>query len=170
MEDTDAKKGMPILILALLCLALSASGCSLSSAPKSSAPSRTAEYAPRVSGAAISKTALTTVGTPYVYGGSTPKGFDCSGMVAWAYARNGIQVPRTAREQSAVGTSVSRSALKPGDLVVFRLGRGLHTGIYTGKGRFVHSPSTGKKVRVDSVNSQYWRGRFIAGRRHARVY
>jgi len=155
---------VPILILALLCLALSASGCSLSSAPK------TAGHGSKVSGKAISKTALSTVGTPYVFGGSTPtKGFDCSGLVAWAYARNGVKVPRTAKEQSTVGSSVSRSALRPGDVVVFRLNRGLHTGIYTGRGRFVHSPSSGKRVRVDDMNDRYWRSRFIAARRHHHV-
>jgi len=156
---------LPILILALLCLALFASGCSLSST------SKTAGQDPnKVSGTAISKTALSTVGTPYVYGGSTPKGFDCSGLVSWAYANNGVKVPRTAKEQSKLGSSVPRSALKPGDVLVFRNNRGLHTGIYTGKGRFVHSPSAGKRVRVDDMNSQYWRSKFIAARRHDRVH
>ena len=156
---------LSVFILALLCLALFASGCSLRSTPEA------AEHSPKVRGTAISKTALTTVGTPYVYGGSTPaKGFDCSGLVAWAYARHGVKVPRTAKEQSILGSSVSKSALKPGDLVVFRIRSGLHTGIYTGKGRFVHSPSSGKRVRVDDMHSKYWRGKFVAGRRHARVY
>ena len=151
------------IILALLCLALFAAGCA----------SKTATPTPddKVSGAAISKTALSTVGTPYVYGGSTPaKGFDCSGLVAWAYSKNGVKVPRTVKEQSKLGASVSKSALRPGDLVIFRISSGLHTGIYTGRGRFVHSPSTGKKVRVDDINDKYWRGKFIAARRHDRVY
>ena len=145
------------IILALLCLALFISGCA----------SKTAVPDGKVSGTAISKTALSTVGTPYLYGGTTPaKGFDCSGLVSWAYASNGVKVPRTAKEQSKVGSSVSKSALKPGDVVVFRTRYGLHTGIYTGKGRFVHSPSTGKKVRVDDMNSQHWRGKFVTARRH----
>jgi len=156
---------LPVLILALLCLALFASGCSLRSTPQA------VDHGPKVPGMAISKTALTTVGTPYSYGGSTPaKGFDCSGLVAWAYERHGVKVPRTAKEQSILGSSVSKSALQPGDLVVFQISSGLHTGIYTGKGRFVHSPSTGKRVRVDDMNSKYWRGKFVAGRRHARIY
>ena len=156
---------LPVLILALLCLALFASGCSLHSTPK------TAGHDSKVSGTAISKTALSTVGTPYVYGGSTPaKGFDCSGLVAWAYASNGVKVPRTAKEQSTFGSAVPKRALKPGDLVVFRISSGLHTGIYTGRGRFVHSPSSGKRVRVDDMNSRYWRGKFVAARRHHRVH
>ena len=157
---------LPVLILALLCLVLFASGCSLSSpSPK------TTEHGSRVSGAAISKTALSTVGTPYVWGGSAPtQGFDCSGLISWAYARHGVQVPRTAQEQSTMGSAVSRRALKPGDLVVFRIRSGLHTGIYTGRGRFVHSPSAGQRVRVDDMSNGYWRDRFIAGRRHARVH
>lgn len=158
---------VPVFILALLCLALCASGCSL---PKSGQGDLSAS-GPPVAGAAISKTALTTVGTPYKYGGSNPsKGFDCSGLVSWSYARHGVPVPRTAREQSRLGASVSKSSLKPGDLVVFRISSGLHTGIYTGKGRFVHSPSTGKRVRVDDINNKYWKGKFVAARRHSRVY
>jgi cell wall-associated NlpC family hydrolase len=155
-------------VLALLCLALFASGCSLRSGSRGDDSGVSSS---KVSGAAISKTALSTVGTRYVYGGSSPaKGFDCSGLVSWAYANNGVTVPRTAKAQSAVGSSVPRASLRPGDVVVFRISSGLHTGIYTGKGRFVHSPSTGKKVRVDNVNNQYWRDRFVAGRRHTRVY
>ena len=156
---------LPILILALLCLALFAAGCS------SRSTSTTARPDGKVPGTAISKTALSTVGAPYVYGGSTPaKGFDCSGLVSWAYAKNGVKVPRTAKEQSKLGASVSKSALKPGDVVVFRISSGLHTGIYTGRGRFVHSPSAGKKVRVDDMNDKYWRGKFVAARRHDRVH
>jgi len=154
----------PILILALLCLALFASGCSLNNST-----AKTAGHGSKVSGTAISKTALSTVGTPYVWGGSSPRGFDCSGLVAWSYARHGVQVPRTAKEQSKLGASVPRNALRPGDVVVFRISSGLHTGIYAGRGRFVHSPSTGKRVRVDNMSNGYWRGKFVAARRHHRV-
>ncbi len=156
---------LPVFVLALLCLALFASGCSLRSSSDMTSSGL------KVPGAAISKTALSTVGTPYTYGGASPsKGFDCSGLVLWAFERNGVRVPRTAREQSILGFSVAQGSLKPGDLVVFKIRSGLHTGIYTGRGRFVHSPSSGKRVRVDNMNSAYWRGKFVAGRRHARVY
>lgn len=153
-----------LLALVGLCLFVSiGAGCSL---PQPPGPGGSP-----VSGGAICKTALSTVGTRYAYGGAHPsKGFDCSGLVSWAYAKNGVTVPRTASEQSSMGRSVSKGSLKPGDLVVFRIRSGLHTGIYTGKGRFVHSPRTGSTVREDSIDSKYWRGRFIAGRRHPRLY
>lgn len=141
----------------LICLlALMVSACSL----KSKIPEGGA------AGSSISSTALSTVGTPYRMGGTTPsKGFDCSGLVLWAYAKHGIQVPRTAREQSGVGRAVGKKSLQKGDIVVFRTRSGIHTGIYTGSGKFVHSPSRGKTVREDKIDSQYWSKRFVAGRR-----
>lgn len=154
-----------VLIPLVLCLCLLVSaGCSL---PKDHGGKAGA----RASGAAICKTALSTVGTRYTYGGATPaKGFDCSGLVSWTYAKHGVAVPRTAREQSAMGRAVSKGNLRPGDLVVFKTRSGLHTGIYTGKGRFVHSPRSGTTVREEAIDSKYWRGRFVAGRRHFDVY
>jgi cell wall-associated NlpC family hydrolase len=119
-----------------------------------------------VTGRAVSRVALSAVGTPYRMGGSTPeKGFDCSGLVFWAYARNGIKVPRTAAEQSGLGAAVRRSELKPGDILVFRIKSGLHTALYVGENSFVHSPSSGKTVRVDSMSKNYWQSKYIAARR-----
>lgn len=156
--------GRVALALLLLALLLS-SGCSLHSAPDVPSGGK------KVSGASISKTALSTVGARYTYGGSTPaKGFDCSGLVCWSYGKYGVSMPRTAREQSKVGSSVSKSNLRPGDLVVFKNSGGMHTGIYTGKGRFVHSPGRGKTVRVDNINAKYWKKTFVAGRRHRQLY
>lgn len=144
-----------------LSLALAAGGCSL---PKK-VPS-----GPTVAGSRVSNTALSAIGTRYVSGGTTPnKGFDCSGLVCWAYAQNGVSMPRTAREQSKVGSSVSKKSLRAGDLVVFKIRGGMHTGIYTGKGKFVHSPSRGKTVREDKIDSIYWNDKFVAGRRHNRL-
>lgn len=152
-----------VRIACLFFLLLLFSGCSLRSDPGSGSGS--------AAGNAISKAALSTVGTRYAYGGTSPsKGFDCSGLVCWAYAKSGLSLPRTAKEQSRVGRAVSWGDLRPGDIVVFRIRSGLHTGIYTGKGRFVHSPSSGKSVRVDKVTSDYWKSRFVAGRRPAGVY
>lgn len=140
----------------LLALALS-TGCSLKGSQGGGGSG---------AGSAVSKTALSTVGTPYKYGGATPAtGFDCSGLVSWSYKKHGVSVPRTAKEQSRMGRSVSKGGLKPGDVVVFKLRSGLHTGIYTGNGRFVHSPSSGKRVRVDNIHADYWKKCFIAGRR-----
>lgn len=93
------------------------------------------------------------VGTPYVYGGSKPGGFDCSGLVQWTYARLGISLPRTAEEQGRTGTPVSPADARPGDLVYFdHPGRDSHIGIYVGGGQWVVAPHTGAKVRVEPVD------------------
>lgn len=119
-----------------------------------------------VAGASICETALSTVGAPYRLGGASPsRGFDCSGLVLWAYAKHGVKLPRTARDQSRVGKAVGQKALQKGDIVVFKTGSGVHTGIYTGGGKFVHSPSRGKTVREDKIHSKYWSKRFVSGRR-----
>jgi len=106
-------------------------------------------------------------GVPYRYGGTTPDGFDCSGLVCYVYAEAGIELPRTARQQSRAGRRVRRSGLLPGDLVFFRThGDGVsHVGIYVGRGLFVHAPSTGKTVRTDSLDDPWWSRRFVTGRR-----
>ncbi len=154
-------RGGMLLCLAglLLCVTLSA-GCSTRSA--------TAPLGGSPDGNAVCSTALSAVGIPYASGGSEPsEGFDCSGLVLWAYGRNGLAMPRTAKAQSKVGSAVDKEYLQPGDLVVFKIRRRLHTGIYTGSGRFVHSPSRGKDVREDNINSEYWQDKFVTGRRHA---
>lgn len=160
-------KGLSVAGFCLLLACLAAlSGCTLPGGKRDASLSGGS-----AAGSAISRTALSAVGTRYTYGGDAPStGFDCSGLVCWSYGTNGVRLPRTAREQSGMGRSVSKSALKPGDLVVFRTNSGMHTGIYTGKGKFVHSPGTGKRVRVDSIHDEYWRKRFVAGRRHTGVY
>lgn len=94
------------------------------------------------------------LGIPYRYGGSSPAGgFDCSGLVQYVYSRIGISVPRVTYQQWGAGTHVSRSALRPGDLVFFH-SRG-HVGIYLGRDRFIHAPHTGTVVRIDSMNGWY---------------
>jgi hypothetical protein len=162
-EFPDAARWLSVCAVCLL-LAQSA-GCSLRSGAGGDGGEGTA------SGRAVSKVALSAVGVPYRIGGSTPeKGFDCSGLVFWAYARNGVKVPRTAAEQSGLGSSVRRAEMKPGDILVFKIKSGLHTAVYVGQNRFVHSPSSGKKVRVDNISGDYWKTRFIAARRVRQVY
>lgn len=112
-------------------------------------------------GAAIVRTAKHYLGVPYVRGGSSPSGFDCSGFTSYVYRQYGIYLPRTSSAQRYVGGGVSRSNLKPGDLVIFPR----HVGIYVGGGSFIHAPSTGKRVQISSLNSSYWSRRFITGRR-----
>jgi len=120
-------------------------------------------------GARVLATAKTQLGLPYRYGGMTPgRGFDCSGLVCWAYGKHGVKLPRRSWEQATAGVSVARKNVRVGDIVVFRIGRSrrsLHTGLYAGSGQFVHSPRTGKKVRVDRLDNPYWSRRLVTVRR-----
>ena len=100
------------------------------------------------------------MGIPYVSGGSTPAGFDCSGFTQYVFRQYGISIPRTSGGQGGAGSQVSRGDLKPGDLVIFSG----HVGIYVGNGSFIHSPSTGKSIQISSL-SGYWSSKFICGRR-----
>lgn len=112
----------------------------------------------------IIRTAITAVGTPYRWGGLSPKGFDCSGLVVYAYKKLGIHVPRTAKAQFKSSTSVTRNNIKPADLVFFSVPRKrgvVHVGIYIGNGQFVHAPGRGRKVKRASLNNIYFKQHFI---------
>ncbi|MCZ6826876.1 MAG: C40 family peptidase [Gammaproteobacteria bacterium] len=119
-------------------------------------------------GRRLARTATEMIGVPYVYGGRTPKGFDCSGLVYYSYQQAGLKVPRTSREQFKAARHVSLSDAQPGDLLFFRGGRRIsHVAIYIGNGYFVHAPSTGKNVSVANLNDSYYRKHFDrAGRLH----
>ncbi len=108
------------------------------------------------------------IGTPYRWGGHGPDGFDCSGLVYFAFGEAGIPVPRTSEAQYRAARPVPIAAAMPGDLVFFgRRGRITHVGIYIGDWRFIHAPDTGQLVRVSSINDDYYRARFAgAGRLH----
>jgi peptidoglycan DL-endopeptidase CwlO len=97
--------------------------------------------------------AMQYLGTPYVYGGASPSGFDCSGFVMYVYSQLGVSLPHNAAAQYGYGTSVDRSQLQPGDLVFFN-GLG-HNGIYVGGGSFIHSPHTGDVVKISSLSGWY---------------
>jgi peptidoglycan DL-endopeptidase CwlO len=97
--------------------------------------------------------AMQYLGTPYVYGGSSPSGFDCSGFVMYVYSQIGVSLPHNAAAQYGYGTPVDRSQLQPGDLVFFN-GLG-HNGIYIGGGSFIHSPHTGDVVKISSISGWY---------------
>lgn len=112
----------------------------------------------------IVQAAMTAVGKPYRWGGLSPKGFDCSGLVVYTYAKIGIHVPRTARAQFENCKSVTRRNIKPADLVFFSVPRRrgvVHVGIYIGKGQFIHAPGRGRKVTRTSLNNIYFKQHFI---------
>ena len=110
--------------------------------------------------------ALQQVGTPYQFGGATPKGFDCSGLVQYAYSRAGKRVPRTTGQLWAQLQPIPPRDLQPGDVLFFRIeGKMSHVGLYLGDARFVHAPSTGRTVSVALLDAPFYRASLIrAGR------
>lgn len=118
-------------------------------------------------GKQLVRKAKSAIGTPYVYGGSAPGGFDCSGLVKWAYNSVGVKLPRTAREQASVGKKVNDvKDMRAGDIVAFRHPkRGYHTGIYVGDGKFVHSPRRRTTVRINSLSDPYFKSTLLGARR-----
>ena len=103
------------------------------------------------------------LGTPYVWGGSSPGGFDCSGFVMYVYAQVGVSLPHHAASMFNYGTPVSKDQLEPGDLVFFD-GLG-HNGIYIGGGQFIHSPHTGDVVKISSLSDSWYAATFVGARR-----
>lgn len=116
-------------------------------------------------GQAIVNTAKKYLGVPYVWGGTSPRGFDCSGLVQYVCRQNGISVNRVAADQIRNGTRVSKSNLEPGDLVFFGKGRINHVGIYVGNGQMIHAPQTGDVVKIVSINSGYYASRYVGATR-----
>ena len=128
-----------------------------------------AETSEKVSiGDRLAGIALAMVGRPYQFGGESPAGFDCSGLVYYAYAQTGVSVPRTSRAQRGAATTVPTAALQRGDLLFFETSwKAGHVGIYVGNGRFVHAPSSGKAVAVTPLAEGYFASRLeSAGRLH----
>ena len=119
----------------------------------------------------LASTALNYLGIKYRFGGNTPsQGFDCSGLVRYAAEQSlGLKLPRRSAEMARLGESVKRAELERGDLVFFntRGQRFSHVGIYLGDGNFVHAPSTGSTVRVESMSKAYWQKRYNGARRLA---
>ncbi len=116
----------------------------------------------------IVRTARTYRGIPYHWGGTSAKtGFDCSGLTMAVYQLNGLNLPRTSREQFREGRPIARHELKKGDLVFFATGtarRVSHVGIYTGRGQFIHAPGKGKKIRTDKLTSEYYLSTYVGAR------
>jgi len=113
--------------------------------------------------------AQSLLGAPYRYGGASPSGFDCSGLVFFAYAEVGIAVPRTVAAQSAAVRPIGERELAPGDLVFFRVGgaRIDHVGIYAGGRRFIHAPARGRTVTSASLDDPFYARRYAGAGRFA---
>jgi cell wall-associated NlpC family hydrolase len=127
--------------------------------------SSTAPEPPR-GGDRLAQNALSMLGQPYRWGGASPGGFDCSGLVFYAAEHAGVSVPRTAAEQQRAGLAVSRAELEPGDLVFLHLaGKELHVGIALDRLRFIHAPSSGGRVRIDSLAASPYSQAFLNARR-----
>lgn len=139
-------------------VALLAVGCS--SDPVTDTPTRD-------SAIQASTVAASMVGKPYRYGGHSPRGFDCSGLVYYSYQRAGLTVPRSTESLRDATRRIDVSRLARGDLLFFNQeGKySSHVGIYLGHDRFVHAPSHGKQVRVDYFSDDYWQRHFIDARR-----
>jgi cell wall-associated NlpC family hydrolase len=138
-----------------------------SAPPAATAP--TAEEA-RTSDETASKAAAYAremLGKPYRYAGDTPAGFDCSGLVKYSYGRAGVLLPRDTRAQQRVSVLVSMRSLREGDLLFFDQEgkKKSHVGMYLGDGRFIHAPSSGGKVRTDSLDAEFWKKHFVEARR-----
>jgi cell wall-associated NlpC family hydrolase len=125
----------------------------VSDSGESVAPAASALPAPPARYGGVVGIAMQYLGTPYVYGGASPSGFDCSGFVMYVFAQIGVSLPHNAAAQYGYGTPVDRSQLQPGDLVFFN-GLG-HMGIYVGGGSFIHAPHTGDVVKISSMSGWY---------------
>jgi cell wall-associated NlpC family hydrolase len=132
--------------LLFLCL----TGCAWPEAP-GMAPPTTAQLD---RGERAVRLAQQQTGVPYQYGGHTPRGFDCSGLVYYVYGKLGVSLPRTAGAQYDRTQRIAQAELKPGDLVFFL--NASHVGIYVGDGWFIHAPETGKPVGGAWLNTGYW--------------
>ena len=153
-----------ILFCCLLPALLALAGCAQWPEPGAATATTSAKS---VLGNKVAKLAEQQMGAPYLYGGDTPQGFDCSGLVEYVYTQVGIRLPRTAEAQFNQTPRVTREALQPGDILFFSSDSGnlLHVGNYLGSRWFVHAPESGKPVSSARLDGDYWKGHYLgAGR------
>jgi murein DD-endopeptidase len=160
--------GKLYLLIYVIAWGLAIQGCS--TAPyQPTAPGPSPAVVPSGStGDEIALRAIALIGAPYVWGGNGPSEFDCSGLVRFIHDQLGIAVPRTAAEQYSAARRVRIDGIEPGDLLFFRTRGGeriSHVAIYTGEGRFIHAPQTGRPVELRALDDEYYRPRLAgAGR------
>jgi len=153
---------------ALFSAAVVLTGCASSPATSSTVASGRVTIEPRVAdaqvGGAIADVAMGMVGTQYRYGGTDPaEGFDCSGLVYYAYGQAGYRVPRTSQEMFRAVRKIAVGQAGPGDLMFFQDQTKLsHVGIYVGDGMFVHAPASGRNVAIASLDVPYYRQHLVA--------
>jgi cell wall-associated NlpC family hydrolase len=158
-------------LVVILTTALGA-GCSstpeVSGAPRAVTPMVHGSEHQASAGDRAASIALEQVGVPYRYGGSSPVGFDCSGLVQYAYSRAGVSVPRTTGQLWSAATTVHGDEMQVGDLLFFRIeGKMSHVGMYVGAGRFVHAPQSGRNVSVASLEAPFYKSALL---RAGRIY
>lgn len=155
--------GAGLVVLAVL------SGCAAGRAPEhtgAAEPGRVAIAPASDVGTRAARIALEQVGVPYRYGGTGPSGFDCSGLVHYAYLNAGKAVPRTSRQLWDGTANVARHELRPGDVLFFEIeGKMQHVGLYLGEDRFVHAPASGRTVSVASLASAFYGQAYLRGGR-----
>jgi cell wall-associated NlpC family hydrolase len=159
VEGTVIMSMRTIAILGLLFLATGCSKAVLTPEPGIPGVSAGREVSRN---AAAARVATRYLGVPYVWAGSSPAGFDCSGLVRYAFGQVGVAVPHNAAQQFRLGTPVDRDRLAPGDVVFFDRLR--HNGIYLGDGRFVHATKPGG-VKIARLDDEWFRSRWVGARR-----
>jgi cell wall-associated NlpC family hydrolase len=181
---TRRRSLLPVLALTAIALAFATAAASADAeADDPRAPEATAVAAPEPRshqlalrrvvvrrpslGQRAARIALRAVGVPYSWGGSSPRsGFDCSGLVYWAYSHLGVRLPHSSYALNGLGRRVPRSRLRPGDVLFFS-GLG-HVGVYVGRGRMVHAPQSGQRVEVVRLSDSYYARSYVGARRMMR--
>ncbi len=162
-------------VFSFICVAILFSGCASAPEKPSTTPhenstsettSKTYERSSPLkysTGHQIVSLAESLIGSPYKYGGASPRGLDCSGLVYYTHQQLDITVPRTTKQQARHRPAKNLASAKPGDILFFRIyGNSVsHVGIYTGNDQFIHAPKSGKYVSYASINEPYWRQRLI---------
>lgn len=137
------------------------------SAPAAAGPARLRPTDERGLRANLVDSARGYLGVPYLFGGTTERGFDCSGLTGAVYRLNGMQLPRSSQAQFEAGSPVDLDQARAGDLLFFATGSGgrvSHVGLYLGQGAFIHAPRSGQSIRQDDLSDRYYRKAFVGAR------